>query len=40
MSDTVKCKTHGVQQAAYVCQHIVGSMHSGIPVGFHWSREG
>jgi hypothetical protein len=39
MSDKVKCKTHGEQAAAYVCQHIVGSMHSGIPVGFHWSRE-
>jgi hypothetical protein len=35
MSDKVKCKTHGVQQAAYVCQHIVGSMHTGVPVGFH-----
>jgi hypothetical protein len=40
MSDKVKCKTHGVQQAAYVCQHIVGSMHSGVPVGFHCSVEG
>ena len=36
MSDKVKCKTHGEQEAAYVCQHIVQSMHTGIPVGFHW----
>lgn len=36
MSDRVKCDTHGMQEAAYVCQHIVGSMHTGVPVGFHW----
>ena len=36
MSDKVKCDTHGVQEATYVCQHIVESMHTGIPVGFCW----
>jgi hypothetical protein len=36
MSDKVKCKTHGVQDATYVCQHILESMHAGTPVGFHW----
>jgi hypothetical protein len=35
MSDKVKCNTHGEQEATYVCQHIVQSMHTGVPVGFH-----
>lgn len=35
----IKCNTHGWQQEAFVCQHIVGSLHSGVPVGFHWPAE-
>lgn len=32
----VECQTHGSQDEAFVCQHIVGSLHTGVPVGFHW----
>jgi hypothetical protein len=32
----VKCSTHGWQSEAFVCQHIFESLHTGIPVGFHW----
>ena len=38
MSDKVKCDTHGVQDATYVCRHIVGSLHTGVPVGFFWAE--
>ena len=35
----IKCDTHGWQNEAFVCQHIVESMHTGIPVGFHWPED-
>ena len=34
----VTCNEHGIQQATYVCQHIVESLRDGIPRGF-WSSE-
>lgn len=39
MSDSqkLKCGIHGWQERTFVCQHIVQSLHTGIPVGFHWS---
>jgi hypothetical protein len=30
---------HGLQDRTYVCQHLFGSMLTGIPVGFHCSDE-
>lgn len=38
-SQKVKCDVHGWQQETFVCQHIAKSLHTGIPVGFHWSAE-
>ena len=35
----VKCAAHGWQDEAFVCQHIVESLHSGMPVGFHWPSD-
>lgn len=32
----VKCAAHGWQEESFVCQHIVESLHTGVPVGFHW----
>jgi len=35
MSETarqVRCSTHGLQDETLVCEHIIGSMHSGVPV--------
>jgi hypothetical protein len=32
----IECNVHGWQEQASVCQHIVESVHTGIPVGFHW----
>jgi hypothetical protein len=32
----VRCSTHGLQDETLVCEHIVNSMHTGVPVGFHW----
>jgi hypothetical protein len=42
MSETarqVRCSAHGLQDETLVCEHIIGSMHSGVPVGFHWPAE-
>jgi len=42
MSDAVakvRCNTHGLQEQTFVCEHIVNSMHTGVRVGFHWSRD-
>ena|SRR5437660_4968196 len=38
MSDPgkVKCTVHGWQNEAFVCRHIANSLHTGVPVGFHW----
>jgi hypothetical protein len=36
---TVNCEVHGWQEQTFVCQHIAQSLHTGIPVGFHWSSE-
>jgi hypothetical protein len=38
-SRKIKCETHGWQDETFVCQHIVQSVHTGIPVGFHWPGE-
>jgi hypothetical protein len=35
----VRCNTHGLQDEAFVCEHIVNSLHTGHPVGFHWPSE-
>ena len=35
-SHKVNCHVHGWQEQAFVCQHIVESLRTGIPVGFHW----
>ena len=35
----IRCRTHGFQDRAYVCQHLFGSMSTGISVGFHCSDE-
>jgi hypothetical protein len=38
MSDEqIRCATHGLQPRAYVCQHLFGSMSTGVAVGFHCS---
>lgn len=41
MSDSqkIQCDVHGWQEQTFVCQHIAESLHTGIPVGFHWSAE-
>lgn len=38
MSETgkIKCASHGWQAESFVCQHIAQSLHTGVPVGFHW----
>lgn len=33
----IQCDVHGWQEQTFVCQHIVQSLHTGIPVGFYWS---
>lgn len=38
MTDMVLCRTHGEQEATYVCHHIVGSLDTGCAVGFHWPQ--
>ena len=36
-SSKIRCGVHGLQDESFVCQHIMGSLHTGTPVGFHWS---
>ena len=38
-SGKVKCSTHGLQDETFVCEHIVNSMRTRVPVGFHWPSE-
>jgi len=38
-SRKVECNVHGVQDEAFVCQHIAETLHTGVPVGFFWSEE-
>ncbi len=38
-SDKIHCGTHGWQERTFVCQHILQSLYTGIPVGFCWSSE-
>src|ERR1700694_3503889 len=38
-SHKIECHLHGWQKQAFVCQHIVQSLRTGLPVGFHWSSE-
>jgi hypothetical protein len=35
----VKCASHGWQDESFVCQHIIESLHTKVPVGFHWPAE-
>ena len=37
--DWVECCDHGRQQATFVCQHLLESVRTGAPVGFHCARE-
>ena len=39
LNTTINCEAHGPQSETMVCQHIAESLHTRIPVGFHWSRE-
>jgi len=42
MSDAVgkvRCDTHGFQDETFVCEHIIHSMYTGVPVGFHWPSD-
>ena len=41
MSETrkISCDVHGWQDMTFVCQHVAQSLRTGVPVGFHWSRE-
>jgi len=38
-SQKIVCHVHGLQEQAFVCQHIAQSLHTEIPVGFHWSSQ-
>jgi len=35
-SRKIKCACHGWQNESFVCQHIVETLSTGVPVGFHW----
>ena len=35
----VECSVHGWQLESFVCRHIVESLHTGQPVGFHWASD-
>lgn len=35
----VECSTHGKQQATYVCQHIVQTLHDEKARGFWWAED-
>lgn len=35
-SAKVNCSSHGWQEESFVCQHIVQSLSTGYPTGFHW----
>lgn len=35
----IQCTLHGVQDEAFVCQHIAESLHARTPVGFFWSAD-
>jgi hypothetical protein len=37
MTATVTCAEHGLQQATYVCQHIVETLRDSQPRGFYWA---
>ena len=41
MSETrkINCDGHGWQDMTFVCQHVAQSLHTGTPVGFHWSAQ-
>lgn len=42
MSDAdgkIRCSTHGLQDETFVCEHIINSTRTGVPVGFHWPAE-
>jgi hypothetical protein len=38
-SQKITCHVHGLQDQTFVCEHIAKSLHTGVPVGFHWSAE-
>ncbi|MCG9748134.1 hypothetical protein [Shewanella sp. Isolate8] len=35
----VECGTHGKQQATFVCQHIIQTLHDGKARGFWWAND-
>ena len=35
----VQCQRHGPQPETFVCQHLVLSLHTRLPVGFFWPRD-
>src|SRR3954453_2990039 len=35
----INCVQHGWQAESFVCRHIVESIRSGVPVGFHWPAD-
>jgi len=39
MDGTVHCERHGPQPETFVCQHLVVSLHTRLPVGFYWARD-
>jgi hypothetical protein len=38
-AQTVNCGVHGWQEQTFVCRHIAQSLHTGVPVGFYWTRD-
>lgn len=38
-SKKIECCVHGLQDETFVCQHIVQSLQTGVPVGFHWPED-
>lgn len=36
---TVKCATHGEQEGAFVCTHVVQTVDDGVARGFTWEKD-
>ena len=39
MSGTVECGKHGTVRPAFVCRHLVETLHDGVARGLLWSRD-
>jgi hypothetical protein len=37
MTHVIECHAHGVQEEAFVCEHLAKSLDTGEKVGFFWS---